>query len=202
MSVLEPIVAYLRERARLRLFVPLSVLLALAGQWMVPAAPMAFGALGVAALHALGLVLAFRIWDDLQDRDLDRIRRPTRVMARSRTTAPFHALGFALSSAAVLSLVTEPSAIQRMGALAIATAVLSIWYGVRPNDGSHRAMTEHVLAVKYPLIAYAVAPELPTDVVTLRATLVLGALYVLICAYEYADDVELRQLFTSRRSAS
>ena len=202
MSVLELIAAYLRERARLRLFVPLSILLALTGQWMVPAPSMAFGSLGIAALQALGLVLAFRIWDDLEDRDLDRIRRPTGVMAGARTTTPFHALGFVLTSVAVLSLVAEPSAVQRLGALGIATALLSIWYGVRPNDGGHRAVTEHVLATKYPLIAYAVAPDLANGVVTLRAAIILGALYVLVCVYEYADDVELRQLFTSRRSAS
>lgn len=202
MSALEFIVAYLRERARLRLFAPLAVLLALAGHWMVPASPTSLGALTFASVQALSLVLAFRIWDDLEDRDLDRVRRPTRVMAVTRTTTPFYVLGLALSSAVVLSLVTEPSALRRLGSLSIATAVLSIWYGVRPSDGSQRVATEHVLSIKYPLFAYAVAPELPSDVVTLRSAIILGALYVLICVYEYVDDVELRQLFTSRRSAS
>jgi hypothetical protein len=201
-SAIELILRYLRQRARFRLFVPLSMLLALAGRWIVPMSSVSLGVLGIAALQALGLMLAFRIWDDLEDCDADRNRHPTRVMAAARSTTPFYALGFALSCAAVVWLVAEPDALRRLAALSIATAVLSIWYGLRPTDGSHPALAEHVLAIKYPLVAYAVAPELPSGAVTVRAAVVLGALYVLICVYEYADDVELRQLFTSRRSAS
>ena len=201
MSAIELIVAYWRERARLRLLVPLSMLLALAGRWMVTGSSASVGALAFAALQALALVLAFRIWDDLEDRDADRVRHPTRVTVAARTVVPLYTLGLALSSAAVISLVAEPSALRRLAALAIATAVLSIWYGIRPGDGSRHALAEHVLALKYPLFAYAVAPDLPSDLVTIRALGILAALYVLICVYEYADDVELRQLLTSRRSA-
>ena len=202
MSALELIVAYLRERARFRLFIPLSMLLALAGRWMVATSSTSMSALGIAAVQALGLILAFRIWDDLEDRDADRARHSTRVIATARRTAPFYALGFVLFCGAVLSLVAEPFALRRVAALSIATGILSVWYGVRPPDESHHALAEHVLALKYPFFAYAIAPEIPSDVLTLRAAIILGALYVLICVYEYADDVELRQLLTSRRSAS
>ena len=200
MSALELIVRYLRHRARLRLFVPLSILLAVAGRLMVQASPASLGALAIPALQALGLTLAFRIWDDIEDRALDVVRHPTRVMAGARRTAPFYALGFTVLSAALLSIVAEPFALRRVAALSVAAAILSVWYGVRPADGSRRALAEHVLAIKYPLFAYAVAPELPSEVMTVRAALVLAALYVLICVYEWIDDVELRQLFTSRRS--
>ena len=202
MSALELIVAYLRERARLRLLIPLSVLLALAGRWMISGSSTPIGATGLAGSQALGLVLAFRIWDDLEDRDVDRVRHPTRVLSATRRTAPLYALGVALALAAVLSLLDEPFALRRLAALSIATAILSVWYGVRPADGSRHALAEHVLATKYPIFAYAVAPGLPSDVMTIRIAIILGALYALICVYEYADDAELRQPFTSRRSAS
>ena len=202
MSALEPFVGYLRQRARLRLFVPLSILLALMAHWMIPTSSAPVSAIATAALQALALTLAFRVWDDVEDRDIDRVRHPTRVTVATRSTVPFTMLGLTLSAAAVASLVAEPFALRRVAAVSIATAILSVWYGVRPADGSRHVLGEHVLATKYPLFAYAIAPELPSDLVTIRAAVILAALYAFICIYEYADDAELRQLFTSRRSAS
>jgi 4-hydroxybenzoate polyprenyltransferase len=199
MSALELIVAYARQRARLRLFVPLSILLALTGRWMVASSTTSFGDITVAALEALGLALAFRIWDDLEDREVDRVRHPERVLPSASSAAVIYALGFVLSSAAILPLIAAPFALRRLAALSIGAVVLSVWYGVRGRD-RHHALAEHVLTIKYPLIAYAVAPELPADVLTSRVGAVLVVLYVFICVYEYAEDVELRQIFTSRRS--
>jgi 4-hydroxybenzoate polyprenyltransferase len=201
MSVPELIVAYLRERARLRLFVPLSILLALAGRWMTASPSATAGAIALAALQALGLALAFRVWDDLEDRDADRVRHPARVMVTAPSRAPFYALGLVLTLAAIARLIWEPSAIARLAALSLAAVILLIWYDLRPRNG-HRAVAEHVVALKYPLIAYAVAPELPSTAVTLRVVIVFVVLYLLICVYEYADDAELRQSFLSRRSVS
>jgi 4-hydroxybenzoate polyprenyltransferase len=201
MSAIDLLVRYLRQRARLGLFVPLSVLLAVAGRSMVASSSASVGAIVVAALQALALTLAFRIWDDIEDLDVDRVRHPTRVAVTARTTAPLSALGLLLASGATISLIAEPFVLRRLAALSFVTAILSIWYGARPREGRH-ALSEHVLAMKYPLVAYAVAPELPSDVVTPRVAIVLVVLYVLICVYEYAEDVELRQLLTSRRSAS
>jgi 4-hydroxybenzoate polyprenyltransferase len=200
MSALELILAYLRQRARLRLFAPLSIVLALAGRWMVASSSATISAMTLAALEALGLTLAFRIWDDLEDREADRVRHPARVMANASTT-PFYVLGFALSSASVFSLVAASSAVARLATLSIAAALLSIWYRTRPQHG-HHALAEHVLALKYPLIAYAVAPELPSQGVTLRVAVVLVVLYVPICVSAYADDAELRQSLMSRRSVT
>jgi 4-hydroxybenzoate polyprenyltransferase len=202
MSALRLVVAYVRQRARLRLFLPLSTLLAVAGRWMVVSSSASLSDVLIAALQALGLTLAFRVWDDLEDREVDRARHPSRVIASAPTTAPLYALGCALMSAAIISLLAEPFALRRLAALSMAAAILSIWYGARPRDERHHAVAEHVLAIKYPLIAYVVAPDFPADAVTLRIAIVLAVVYVLICVYEYADDVELRQLFTSRRSVS
>jgi hypothetical protein len=58
----------------------------------------------------------------------------------------------------------------------------------------------HIVLVKYPLIAYAVAPTLPSAETFGRTASVLVGLYVLICAYEYVDDPDLRHVFFSRRS--
>ena len=200
MSALRLIAAYFWERARLRLFLPLSLLLAIAGRWMVVSSSASLNDVALGALQALGLTLAFRIWDDLEDREVDRVRHPKRVGASAVSVAPLYLLGLVLMTISIASLVGESFAFHRLAAVSIAAAILSVWYGARSRDEQHHALAEHVLAVKYPLIAYAVAPELTSDAVTLRIGIVLAVLYVLICVYEYADDVELRQFFTSRRS--
>jgi hypothetical protein len=201
MSPLELVVAYLRQRARLRVLVPLSVLMGLTGDLF--AAPFsATLSAPVASLQALGLVLAFRVWDDLEDREADRVRHPDRVLVSAPTAIPLYVLGGALSLLSIAPLVASEFALRRLAAIGIAAALLSIWYGARSADRSRHTLGEHILACKYPLIAYAVAPDFPAAVVTPRVTILLVVLYLLICVYEYADDVELRQLFTSRRSAS
>jgi 4-hydroxybenzoate polyprenyltransferase len=201
MSVLELLLAYLKQRARLRLFVPLSIVLALAGPAMVPFPNPSITAITLAALQALGLALAFRIWDDVQDRDVDRTRHPERVTTTAPTTAPLYALAFGLFLCALVPLLAAPFALRRVVALSLVTAMLASWYRVRSRDRSH-ALEEHVLTIKYPVIAYAVAPILPPDVLTPRVGAILVVLYLFICVYEYAEDVELRQIFTSRRSLS
>jgi 4-hydroxybenzoate polyprenyltransferase len=199
MSALELIAVYIRQRARFRLFVPLSILLAFAGRWLVAPSSASAGAVAIAASQALALTFAFRIWDDLEDRDADRDRHRDRVLTITPRIAPVYLLGFALFSACLVPLVSETFAVRRLAALSLAAAVLSIWYGVRSRE-THHVLAEHVLAVKYPLIAYAVAPELPAEILTPRIAVVLIVLYLIICVYEYAEDVELRQIFTSRRS--
>jgi len=200
MSALSLVSSYLRQRARLRLLVPLSILLAIAGRYLVVPPTNTLAAIAIAAVEALGLVLAFRIWDDLEDRDSDRTRHPDRVLASASTTAPFKLLGLAFATASLVPLFSTPFLLRRLAGLLIGIAILSIWYGVRSTSRRRHALGEHILAIKYPLIAYAVAPELPADVVTPRIVAILAAVYSLVCVYEYAEDAELRHVFTSRRS--
>lgn len=200
MSAIELIFRYLQERARLRLFLPLSLALALAGHWMAQVRPEP-SALMLATLQALGLVLAFRVWDDLADRDSDRTRHPTRVMATSPSVAPFYLLGLGLLGTVALLFGVEALTVRRVAAVSIASAVIAVWYHVRPTDGRHPVLNEHVVALKYPVFAYAVAPEVPDAAAAApRAAISLAVLYLLACLWQYADDVELRQLLTFWRS--
>jgi len=200
MRALSLVAAYLRERARLRLLVPLSILLALAGCSFVTPWSASVRDAAVAALQALGLMLAFRIWDDIEDREFDRIRHPDRVLASVSTTSPFQVLGFAIAMAALFPLTMSQFAVRRLAAVGLATALLAAWYGARSKRRRRHALGEHVLAIKYPLIAYTVAPRLPAAPITPRVIAILFVVYAVICAFDYADDVELRHAFTSRRT--
>lgn len=200
MRALSAVAAYLRQRARLRLFIPLSIVLALAGCSFAAPWRASLRDAALAALEALSLVLAFRIWDDIEDRETDRVRQPERVLSFVSTTAPIQLIGFALALAALVPLTTSPFALRRLIAIGLAIGILAVWYGARSTVQRRPLLGEHVLAIKYPLIAYAVAPSLPADAVTPRSSAILLTVYAIVCVYAYADDVERRHIFTSRRS--
>jgi 4-hydroxybenzoate polyprenyltransferase len=200
MSAPELLVAYLRQRIRVRAFVPLALLLAIASWWLVPSAAFQSATFFESATQAFVLILAFRVWDDLEDRNADRARHPERVMALSGRTAPFIALVASLIVVGVMWLLQSPEPLLRVVAIAIAACGLSIWYATRRLEKWNRVAGGHIVLAKYPLIAYAVAPTLPPASMLARTVLILGGLYVLICIYEYVDDPELRHILFSRRS--
>ena len=199
MSTRELLAAYLRQRVRPSAFVPLALLLALAGRLLSPPAQFHMGAFILATAQAFVFTLAFRVWDDLEDRHADGVHHPERVMVRSGRVVPFVVLAVVLGMSAVLSLLVLSEPLQRSVAVAVAAGILSVWYAARPSEKWNRVAGGLIVLVKYPLIAYAVAPALP-DALSFRTLAALGALYALICVYEYADDAELRHFISSRRS--
>ena len=182
MSALELIVRYLAQRARLSVFVPLSLLLAATGRVMHPGG---FGALDdfvISAGIALALVLAFRVWDDLEDRDRDIIEHPDRVMVSAPSSTPFVALSGALTLiAAVAVAATRPVALP-LEAITAASIALTVWYRVRGNNRH-----TFVVLLKYPAIAAVVAPAGAPP-----SPIALGLLYLAVCAFEVIDDAALR----------
>ena len=202
MSATEIIVRYLHERARPRLLVPLALFLAASGLWLVSATEFRMAVLLSSSLQALVFCLAFRVWDDLEDRRADRLRHPERVMSLATSTPPFAALIVALAVAGCALLIPSGDLLRRFAAIGAAVAILSVWYAGRPSENWNRLAGEHIVLLKYPLIAYAAAPALPSDGVSWRALGVLSAVYATVCAYDYADDPELRHILVSRRSIS
>jgi 4-hydroxybenzoate polyprenyltransferase len=199
MSTRELLAAYVRQRVRPRVLVPLALLLALAGRLLSPLEQFHTGAFVLAMAQAFVFTLAFRVWDDLEDRDADAAHHPERVMGRSGRVAPFVVLIVVLGISGVLSFLALSEPLQRSMAIAVAAGILSGWYAVRPSENWNPVAGGLIVLVKYPLIAYAIAPALP-DAPSSRTLVVLGALYAFICAYEYADDAELRHFISSRRS--
>ena len=200
MSTRDVIFAYLRERMRPSVFVPLALLCALTGWLLAPGSPLDARAFLVAAVEAFVLSLAFRVWDDLEDRNADRLRHPNRVMARSTRTAPFLWLVALLAMVGMTSLLQLGDPLTRTIAIATAVAILSVWYSARRSENWNHVAGEHIVLVKYPAIAFATAPTLPAASSFVRTAVLLAALYAVICIYEYIDDPELRHVFSSGRS--
>lgn len=179
MSKVDLVVRYLAERARLRLFLPLSLVLAAIGR------PTSLALFVGATASALLLVLAFRVWDDLEDRARDAWDHPDRVIVSTERTAPFVALGLALGALGAVASA-------RVAVLGAAAVALLLWYRLR--GGEVQLFGGHVVLLKYPAIAFAVAPNPPRPIV-------LAALYLALCVYEAFDDPLLRASMLARRVA-
>ena len=108
-----------------------------------------------AALTALLLMLAFRVWDDLEDRSRDAREHPSRVTVVADSVAPLIAFALVLGTlGASVGGSSVRTRISRLAAVGIAVAVLAAWYRARPVS-ARAVVNAHVVLLKYPLLAFA-----------------------------------------------
>jgi len=132
---------------------------------------------------ALSLVIAFRIWDDVMDREFDRVRHPERLAIAPGSVA-------ALSLAASCLALTGAGALLRVHgiapvALLIAfTGLLAAWYALR---NARTAAGDRILLFKYAIFTLALTGPAPF---TPRAVAVALGVYLTACVYEWRHDPE------------
>ena len=187
----ELIASYLRERYRSRLFVPLALLLAITGMFAAGSRVDAPSAVIASVITCYLLVLAFRVWDDLEDRARDRRDHPERVLARSTSTLPWVVVLAVTFGTAVAIIATGAQSVQRILIIAAGTALILVWYRVRRSLHASPLVGMAIIFAKYPLIAFVAAPPARPTPVVMTATS-LAALYVVLGAYELIDDTALR----------
>jgi 4-hydroxybenzoate polyprenyltransferase len=176
------LLAYARERLRAGRLLPAGLLVVfavLAGRgWSWGAATAA----DIAA--AFALVIAFRMWDDVMDRERDRSRHPQRIVVRASSTVPFTVAAVAVAiGAGILVGVTHGPA--SVGLLAAYSAVLAASYATR---GPRSAVREWILLLKYGVFTLALV-GLPAAL-TPRGLLSAAAAFALACVYEWLHDAE------------
>jgi hypothetical protein len=199
MSTVEMARAYLRERYPSRRFVPLAFLVAGAGILASAGlAHMTVASLARAGLRGITvaylLILVFRIWDDLEDRERDAVLHPGRITTRATATGPLIAVLSGASIIAAALVFMGPQPILRLMALAALTLVISVWYGARGAINSAPVANALVVLSKYPVIAVVVAPAtLWAEPDVARAAPFLLALYLFLCIHEALDDPILRR---------
>lgn len=172
------IAAYLRERFRLVMFLPLAIAIAAA------AGSFGFVRLGLGVSFALLLLLQFRLWDDLADRRADTAAHPDRVLVRAASLRPFIVVVAALAILNTgLALLRDTSGLS-LAALVVLHAVLGLWY--RRRSGRSIAGDQLLLA-KYPAFVVVVAGQRTfTDPLTIGVT--AAALYAAMSLYEAWHD--------------
>ena len=133
---------------------------------------------------AFGLVIAFRVWDDLMDRDRDRSRHPERVVVRASSTTPLVVAAAAVAIGAGV-LVGAARGLPSVIFLAAYTAVLGLSYATR---GARSAIREWILLLKYGVFTLALIG--PPAAWTPRALLAGLAAFAAACLYEWLHDAE------------
>ena len=196
---------YMIERYPARRFVALALFVAGSGFLAVSSARQdsiaaAIGSAMRGALVAWLIVLALRVWDDLEDRGHDALAHPDRITVRLEAAAPLRSLSVVsgVSAIALVSIGEEP--LKRLLICAILGAALGIWYWARTSLSPSRVIAAHVVLAKYPVIAYLAAPGTLSGRSGLTpAAPVFIAMYLLLCIHETLDDPELFRSRVGRR---
>lgn len=171
---------YRRERLPMALVLSVAALLTIAatvlsGRW--PIADVLWN-----VVLAGFLVIQFRLWDDLNDINNDRISHPDRILCRLGSHSHFQivvVILFVLNSIA-LTLTKSPNAV---AVFVVLNAVFLLWYRVLRNwFGTF--LHVHLVLTKYPVFAFLLADE-PLSKNRTSAVLMLAVVYVGACIYEF-----------------
>lgn len=173
--------AYLKERVKPQVFVPLAIIVAVAAKGGIQGGPRA---LAIDAALALLLLVQYRIWDDLADRHHDALAHPGRVLVQSASTTPAIALCLALAAVGFTVVLARDGAGLSLATLVGLAGVLGAWYASR---GARTAAGDHLLLTKYPAIVLIVSGgRVATHPARLLCT--LAAVYLAACVYEAWHD--------------
>src|SRR5690606_7686476 len=115
--------AWRAQRLPLARFVPLALLIAGAACGSALASARGLAVVGL----ALSLIAQCRLWDDLVDRERDRISHPERLLATSGTLDAYVNAVVVLATANVLALALLHGWPHALGAVTL-FAALALWY--------------------------------------------------------------------------
>ena len=162
-----------------------------AALWLLVAGALVIAAPGLspdrvagAAGFLLLAVAVLRLWDDLADREHDRVLHPERVLTRTTHVGVF-AVGVVLGLA-VLAATVFPHPSRVMG-LIVLVLVLGFLYHGPAKRVMPRAARAFLVIAKYPILVF-VAGAPPSQ----RAWAVTLVLYVVLGVFEWLDDRELK----------
>ena len=183
--------SYLYTRFPAMRYIPLAVFLATAGLAASPPAQIWHWVL--AATLALTLILQFRLWDDIADRDHDRETHPTRVLCHTRDMKPFLIAAAALFVLNGTFLAWHPGHSPKLIAYLVFCTYLLAWYRLRPIATNARLLNSQLVLLKYPVIGWLIGvPAADTDLALLLSC--LFSVYLIFIIFEILDDHSLRQL--------
>ena len=176
------LVAYARERLTPGRLLPAGLLVLVSGA--IGRGWSGLEALAADTAAAFGLVVSFRVWDDLMDRERDRVAHPDRVLVRAGSTSPLWtaAAVMAAGAAAVLWATRGVSSVMFLAAY---TLVLASAYAAA---GPRTAARDRILLLKYAVFTLALI-GLPAAATT-RGLLSAAAAFVAACIYEHLHDAD------------
>jgi 4-hydroxybenzoate polyprenyltransferase len=179
------VIAYFVERFSPVIFVPAAVGIAVAARVSSSASdPSSLNGLGglVDVVIALLLIAQFRLWDDLADRELDRLTHPDRILVRAERIGPYVTVCVAL---AIVNLVASAwrGGWLGVGVLAALDGSFVAWYAGRSSQRT-------VIGALWGLAKYSVFVIVMAARSSIFSHLLPAAsvIYVVACAYETLHD--------------
>lgn len=177
--------AWLRERAipAWRWLLPLALVIAAAG-----GTTRLFGRAAV----ALFVLIAMRLWDDLEDVEHDRVAHPERSLCRLNSLrAAWLLCGVAIACS--FALIAAASGVLPPFAAAVAVAFFASRARSRGASNKRpqlRAVAAHIILLKVPALALSLAGA---GALRLSVAGAAAALYGAVGGYEIAHDPEIRR---------
>ena len=198
MSVLpiEEAVRYGRTRFPAKLYLPLALFLcaaALAGGRAL--APLD---LTITLALATSLLFQFRLWDDLSDRERDRLEHPERVLTQTTSVTFFRTLIFAafLCNSALIAASAGPR--WRLELFMLGNISFLLWYRWRRKLCRNEVARSHLLLGKYPFFVYLLSGE-SFQTSGARLPLAMLLVYLCFCVYELLHDTRLHRAEGARK---
>ena len=171
--------AYVAERFRPAIFIPALALHVVLVLWVVDVSPTPARLVQAGGMAAL-LLLQFRLWDDLEDRERDRVTHPDRVLVRAAPT-PFRWVLAAIGLTNLVVFAAAPSSVALVGIITL-DGGFGAAYRLRSRLKDH-VWRFRVLLLKYPafvgLIATAIGTPRPGPL-----AVAMGAMYAAACGFE------------------
>ena len=191
MSSSKELVSYLYTRFPATRFIPLAIFLAAAGLASASSSHLFPWVLAVAL--ALTLILQFRLWDDIADRDHDQRIHPERVLCHTQNLKPFlTATGILFVFNGLVLFWLHDSSFKPIGYLVLCVYLLA-WYRLRPITTPVSLLNSHLVMLKYPVIAWLVGTSAAdSDMVLLLPC--LFSVYLIFLIFEILDDTSLGRL--------
>ena len=181
---------YVRTRFPAWLVLPLALIVTVPA---VASGAVAFaGEFAVVWGMALLLVLEFRLWDDLYDREQDCRENPSRVLCQAESLKPFVVL-YGMLRIGNLALVAWRWVVPAIVTLVVLPLLLGRWYGIRSRWRLGPVVNYHLVLLKYPACGYVLAAGFgETAGTSLFAS--LAVVYLGLCIGEVLHDRRLRGL--------
>lgn len=147
---------------------------------------LAYAAFGILMIAAL--IVQFRLWDDLVDRDIDAVLHPHRVIVTTDYVRYFARFCYLLTLpvAVFLGFVSGMLHLIIYGLLLVAISVL---YAV-PRVKLSKLLRAHLVLLKYPIIIWLCTFEANPVQWACFST----AVYLAICMFELFSDASLRNV--------
>ena len=191
MSSIKLIYAYWRERYRVSVFLPFSILLAAAGAAAGGRLPSVRDAV-ISCVLAYTLVLVFRICDDLADLNSDRLRHPDRVLVQASSVTPIVVLASIIAAGDILLMLRQPHSGARIAVFSAISLFLTLWYYSRARLRAGPLASAHVVLIKYPVIALLTCVRWD-EMSQHTAIPAFGTIYLGLCIYEQVHDGVVRE---------